>query len=493
MNSEEKIIIRPPVVVIMGHVDSGKTSLLDAIRKSNLTKKESGGITQHIGAYQIERNGKKITFLDTPGHEAFSQIRSRGAKIADIAVLMIDAVNGVEKQTKEAIQLIKKANLALIIAINKVDKQDANPTKAKRELTKEGIIIEEYGGDTPVILTSTVTGQGINELLDMIQLVGDMRDLKVNIDVPAQATIIETYFDSKKGSTITVIVNEGILKTGEIVATNSAIGKIKRMENPQKEVVLRALPGDPIKLWGFDEPPVVGEILKVFENYKTAENQIVKKTKEKNIKEALPEGAVLLNIVLKTDCFSSREAIEEILRKIPQEKVRINFLKKEIGDIGEKDVEMAKDFKATIIGFRVKLGPTARKIILREKIRILNFEIIYELVEGVRKEMLRVTEPEIVRVNLGKIKVLKEFINKGNRQIVGGRVIEGEIKKSSFIEIWRNEELIGKVKLINLQKNKKDVNICKKGEEVGLMVEGNEKINEGDVLIIFVEEKRKEI
>jgi len=479
-------------VVVLGHVDSGKTSILDAIRKTHVAEGESGGITQHIGAYQIEKDGKKITFLDTPGHEAFSQMRSRGAKVADIAILVVDASKGVEEQTKEAISHIKKAGIPLIVALNKVDRPEVNLEKAKGELAKEGVSVESMGGKVPSVEISAKTGKGIEEIIEVILLIAEMEDLKADVSKPAEGTIIESYLDSKKGFISTAILNDGILKTGDIIGTPSVFGKAKSLENFRGEPIGSALPADPVVILGFEGAPGVGENFKTSTDIKNAKDFIKTPERKETIEtiELKPDQKVL-NLILKTDVLGSAEAIEGILKGLPQDKVILRILKSEVGDIDESDLKLAKSSRALILSFRVKTSPIAKTLADREKIRIMTFEIIYELVEGVRKFMEKITISTSVRVDLGKIKVLEVFLTEKNRQIVGGRVIEGEVKKGSLIEVSREGEIVAHGKLINLQRNKKDADDVQKGDECGILYEGDAKIEEGDVLMIYQEETRK--
>jgi len=492
----QNLTIRPPVVVVLGHVDSGKTSILDYIRKTRVTAKEAGGITQHTGAYQIEQGNKKITFIDTPGHEAFSAMRSRGAKVADIAILVIDTTQGVQAQTKEAISHIKTAGLPIIVALNKIDRPEADSQKAKRELAKEEILVEDQGGKIPSIEVSATTGQGIEGLLELICLVAEMEDLKTDLQKPAQGVVIESYLDNQKGPTANLLLNEGILKSGDIIATHSVLGKAKGLVDFQGRPIKEAYPAQPAQVIGFEKAPTVGENFKVFSSREEAES-FLKKPEEKianlptdNLE--VEEGQKVLNIILKTDFLGTAEAITEVLKKLPQEKVILRILKSEAGQISESDIKTARGGRAIIIGFRVKLNPVAQKLIEREKIKIMNFEVIYDLVEGVRKFMEKSLEPEEVRTDLGKVKVLAVFLTEKNRQIIGGRATEGAVKKGASIEVFRGEESIGKGRMINLQKNKKDADEVSKGEECGILYEGSVKIEEGDVLVIFTEERKKQ-
>lgn len=489
---KQNLISRPPVVVILGHVDHGKTSLLNAIRKIQFTEEKPGGvITQHIGAFEIEKNEKKITFLDTPGHEAFSQMRSRGAKVADIAILVVAADEGVKPQTKEAILHVKKSNIPLIVAINKIDKALADPQKVKRELQKEEILVEDFGGKIPSVNISAKTGQGINDLLELILILAEMEDLKADISKPAEGVIIESYLDSKRGPLATIILNQGKLEPGQIIGTNSAFGKIRNLEDSQGNLLSSVLPSQPAVVLGFENVPRIGEKFKTFTSLEEAKANLKIDEKSKSEVIFFEPNQKVLNLIIKTDVLGSLEAIEEILKNFPPDKVFLRILKGEVGEITESDVKLAVQAKAKILGFRVKVNYVAERLAEREKIKIMRFEIIYDLVEGVRKMINKILEPEITRVDLGKIKALIVFLTEKNRQIIGGKVIEGEIRKRSFIEIQRDKEIIGKGKLINLQRDKKDIEIAKKGEEVGILYEGEIKIEAGDILIIYTEERKK--
>ncbi|MDO8436410.1 MAG: translation initiation factor IF-2 [bacterium] len=491
-NPKQNFATRPPVVVVLGHIDHGKSSLLEAIKDFKITAKESGGITQHIGAYQIEEQGKKITFLDTPGHEAFSQMRSRGVKVADIAILVIDAGEGVKAQTKEAISHIKKAEIPFIIALSKTDKPEANPQKVKRELVQEDILVESMGGKIPSVEISAKTKKGIPELLEVILLLAEMEGLKSEPKNPGQGAIIESYLDSLRGPTATLLLIDGTLKSGDIVATPSAFTKIKSLENFQKKSIREAFPSDPVIVFGFSQAPKVGEEFKVFPDMKAAEENLQPQIKKKSISiiEVL-EGQRVLNLILKTDVLGSCEAIEGILDNLPQEKVILKILKSEVGDINESDIKIAQGNRALVLGFRVKIGPGAKILAEKEKIRIIIFEVIYELVEEVRKFMEKITKPTEVRQDLGKMKVLARFFAEKNRQIIGGRVIEGEVRKGSQVEVFRAEEKIGQGKMVNLQRSKKDAESVSKGEECGVLFEGDTRIEDGDVLQFYIEERRK--
>ncbi|HXK31886.1 MAG TPA: translation initiation factor IF-2 [Candidatus Paceibacterota bacterium] len=493
MENKNQTTTRPPIVVVLGHIDHGKSSLLEAIKDFRITAKESGGITQHIGAYQIEEKKGKITFLDTPGHEAFSQMRSRGAKVADIAILVIDAAEGLKPQTKEALLNIKETNIPFIVALNKIDKPEANPEKVKGTLSKEGFLVESMGGKIPSIEVSAKTKKGIPELLELILLISEMEELKADFKKPAEGVIIESYLDNSRGPTATLLLTDGCLKAGEIIATSSASVKVKSIENFQKKQIKEAFPSDPVIIFGFNQVPKVGEEFKVFPDLESVEKHIENSKKEGKSPEAVEalEGQRILNLIIKADVLGSLEAVEGILKSLPQEKVILRILKSEVGNINESDIKLASSARATILGFRVKADQTAAKISEREKTRILLFEVIYELVEGVRKLMEKIVQSQDVRTDLGKAKVLAKFLTDKNRQIIGCRVTEGETKKGVSIEVFRNEEKIGQGKMINLQRNKKDAALIQKGEECGILFEGEVKIEEGDILLFYTEERIK--
>ena len=488
---KENLQTRPPVVVVLGHVDHGKSSLLEAIKDLKITEKESGGITQHIGAYDVEHQGKKITFIDTPGHEAFSAMRSRGAKIADIAILVVAGEEGVKPQTKEAIGHIKKAEIPMIVAINKIDKPETNIEKVKRELAEQGILAESMGGKMPCLGTSAKTGKGIPELLELVLLVAEMEDLKTDISKPAEGVVIESYLDSNRGPTATLILEDGTLKKGDVLGTCSTFGKIRIIEDFQGKTIVQALPSMPVVVLGFEAVPGVGEKFKVFENIERAKQE----TKDlqrlgPQVLDIKPEQRVL-NLVLKTDVLGSLEAIEEILKEIPQEKVVLRILKGGVGEINESDVKLASGAKAVVVGFRVKVNRVVEKLALRDRVRILNFEIIYELAQTVRQLMEKRVEQETVKMNLGKVKILAIFKTEKNKQIIGGRIVSGKILKGASLEVFRNEEKVGSGKIVTLKRDQNEIGQLEKGKECGILYDGDVEIKEGDILEVYVKEKRK--
>lgn len=467
------------------------TSILDYIRKSKVVEKESGGITQHIGAYQVKHQGKLITFIDTPGHEAFDKMRSRGAKVADIAVLVVAGEEGVREQTKEAIEHIKRAGIPMIVAINKIDKPQASPEKVKRELAKEDVLVESMGGKVPTVETSAVTGKGIDELLEIILLLAEMEDLKTSPSKLAEGVVIESHLDPKRGPTATLLLNEGRLKLGDIVATPSCVGKLKILENFQGETIKETFPSMPVVVVCFETPPQVGEKFKVFDTLEEAK-EFSKKEKAEICEIPIEDtDKKSLNLILKVDVLGSLEAVKGVLEKLPQEKVLLRFLKGEVGEVNLSDVKTAIVCKARILAFRVKTNPQVQSLARQRGIKIMKFDVIYDIEEEIKKIMEKILEPEIIREDLGKVKVLIIFRTEKNRQIVGGKITEGEVTKGTLIEVWRDDEKVGKGKLVNLQRDKKDIDRLGKGQECGILFEGNVKIEEGDILVIYKEEKVK--
>ncbi|MDD3046502.1 MAG: translation initiation factor IF-2 [Candidatus Pacebacteria bacterium] len=482
-----EIIKRPPVVVVLGHIDHGKTSLLMAIKDFRVLGKESGGITQHVGAYQIEYNGQKITFIDTPGHESFSAIRSRGAKAADIGILVIDACEGIKKQTKEAIKHIKESGITPIIALNKIDKENANPEKVKQELLREDMWVESLGGKIPSVEISAKTKQGIDSLLEIILLVAEIENLETDINKEGEAVVIESRLDSKKGPTATAIITQGIIERGDYIATNSVTGKVKTFEDFNGKNVLKAFPGDPVNISGFSEVPSVGEIVKVYSSFEESNKNI--RSKELLIKNpSIKEGDKVIHLVIKADVIGSLEGILEILKTIPQDKVKINILKAEVGDINEKDVKLAKNSEAPLISFRVKTDKIAESIIQNTKIDVYNFDIIYDLAKTIRELMDIILVAQKERIDVGEVDVLAIFRTEKEKQIVGGRVVFGQVEKGLKVEIFRNNEKIGEGKVMGLETSKKKVDVVYKDNEAGILYQGKVRIEEGDLLRFYKEE-----
>ncbi len=491
----------------MGHVDHGKTSLLDTIRATNVMGKESGGITQHIGAYQVETSpsagsGPKrlITFLDTPGHEAFTAIRSRGVKVADIAVLVVAADESVKPQTKEAIKIIKNENMPFIVAINKIDKESANIQKVKQDLAAEDVLVEDWGGKIPVVEISAKAGKNISELLDMILLVAELEELKEDISLPAEGVIIESHLDKRRGYVATVLVQKGILSLGDWIAVGKVTGKIKSMEDFNGNTITEARPSQPVMLTGWSQVPNTGANLTAAYSKLEAE-----KLAEANVNVNLTPLFLFLsetvdlekktyNLILKADVRSSLEAVDSALRVISSEEVRYSIIGYDIGDISENDVKTAIATKSDIIGFRVGSGQSVGRLAEKEGIKVQMFDIIYELIETVRKNMAGLLEPNISKVQLGKLKVLATFKKSAKSQIFGGKVLSGKAVRGAMGEITRNEIMVSVGKIGQLQHNKEDMSEVKEGLEAGIRLDiilGQpfEEVQAGDILEVYEEEE----
>jgi len=493
---KNKLQTRPPVVVILGHVDHGKTSILDYIRKSKVAEKESGGITQHTGAYQVEHHNKLITFIDTPGHEAFSAMRSRGAKVADIAILVIAAEESIKPQTKEAIQHIKKTGIPVIVAINKIDKPEAQPEKVKGELTKYDIIVESLNGSVPSINVSAKTGQGIEDLLEMILLVAEMEELKIDFKQPTSGVIVESNLNSKRGNTATIIIKEGILTNKDIIGTDSTFGKIKIMEDFQGNPIQKADASTPIIITGFDKVPQVGEKFYTFDNIEDAKERINKKSIKRQPEDntevhVFEQDKKILNIILRSDVHGCLEAIRESLKSIPSDEIILRILKAEVGEVTESDIKLAESANAKIFVFRIKTNSNIEKLAQQKKVKILTFNVIYELIQGVRELLSKLLEPEITKNVLGQLKVLAIFRTEKDRQIIGGKMIDGKIKQGSLVDVIRENKRIEKGKIVQLQRDKKDTDEVNKGQECGIQFKGNTIVEKGDILEIYEEERKK--
>lgn len=477
-----------PVVVILGHIDHGKSSLLEAIKKEfRITERESGGITQHIGAYEVEAKGKKITFIDTPGHEAFSEIRERGASVADIAVLVIAADDGVKPQTKEAILEIRKADIPMVVCLNKMDKPTADPQRVKSQLQKEGVLVEDFGGDVPVVEVSAKTGKGINDLLEMINLLWEMsgkKNEKENSET--KGFVIESYLDALRGPTATLILESGELKKGDIIGSSSTYGKIKTLEDFQGNFKERALPGEVAVVTGIEEVPGLGEVFQKFDLFEEAQSRLVEKENLKFEASPIKDG---LNIILKTDARGTLEVIEKILRNLTKEGEKVNIVKGEVGEINFSDLKLAEDLGAQIISFRAKTPSQVKNLAQQKNISILNFEIVYDLIDNIRKLLVEKKQKrEKKREEVGKIKITDCFKTQSKKgkyqQIVGGEVINGIIKKGE-VEIERDNQIIGKGKITEIQKERKKIGEGEMGQQIGISYEGSTKIKEGDILIAY--------
>ncbi|MFA5154814.1 MAG: translation initiation factor IF-2 [Patescibacteria group bacterium] len=495
----ENLKERPPVIVVMGHVDHGKTKLLDSIRQTNVVAGEAGGITQHIGAYQIVRNGRTITFIDTPGHEAFTAMRSRGAKVADIAILVVAADDGVKPQTVEAFRIIEAAKIPYLVAINKIDKPTADLNKTKQELaTQLSITPEDWGGKTICAPISAKEGTGIEELLDMVLLVAETEGaaLKANPDAPAAGTVVESNIDKTAGPLATILVQNGTLRVGDQLCFNDTVyGKVKSLRNYKGEEVREAGPSAPVKVLGLKISPAVGDILHVGEGEKVRVNKIKAGTpaplaQPANSDDNQEDRTPQVKVIIKADFLGSAEAIEESLLKLNNEKVKTRVISKGLGYVTEGDVKRAEDAGAKILGFNVRMSPAIETLVRERQVTVRIFSVIYDLIKFVKEEMQLLVKPEINRVELGRLKVLAVFRTENNSQIVGGKVLDGVIKNHSLIDVKRGTDFIITGRLTRLQSGKQDVESVDQDSEAGLRYEGRPLIVVGDILQVYQEERR---
>lgn len=490
---------RPPVIVIMGHVDHGKTKLLDSIRRTDVVAGEAGGITQHIGAYQILRKNKVITFIDTPGHEAFTAMRSRGAKVADIAILVVAADDGVKPQTVEACRIIEAAKIPFLVAINKIDKPDANIDKTKQELSSVlGITPEDWGGKTICVPISAKDGIGIEELLDMVLLVADTENanMKANPKADAAGTVVESNMDKGAGPVATILVQNGTLRIGDQLCFNDIVyGKVKALKNYRGETITEALPSMPAKILGLKISPAVGDILEVGEGRKVS-NKKIRTASEETVKSAMTmtsseseNNIPQINVIIKADFLGSAEAIEESLMKLNTEKVRVKILAKGLGNITEGDIKRAGDSGAKIVGFNIRITPVIENLVRESGVDVKTYSIIYDLIKYIKAEMQQLIKAEVVRVDEGRIKVAAIFRTETDKQIIGGRVLDGYARLDSSIEVKRDGEIVATGKLARLQSGKQDVKQVETNEECGILFEGKPLVLEGDILQMYHEDK----
>ncbi len=481
---KKNITKRPPVVVIMGHIDHGKSTLLDYIRNTSITQNEAGGITQHISAYEVETSDqRKITFLDTPGHEAFCSIRSRGASIADMAILVVSAEDGVKPQTIEAINCIKNDSLPFIVAINKIDKPNANVDKVKQNLAENEIFLEGWGGTIPFVPISAKTGQGIEDLIEIILLQSDIENFEGDRETEASGFVIESSINAKKGISATLIIKNGVLKSGMFVSSTGSYAPTRLIENWREEPIKEASFSSPIIINGWDKIPRVGSIFKSF--YKKDDAIEYANLGEEKIeikKTPINESRSSLEFIIKADAEGSLDAIEYELNKISNEKISAKIIYKNIGNINEKDVKLANIKKNIILGFNVSSDKNAESLALREKINIKIFNVIYDLINFVKAKIEEKTPVEKIEQITGTAKILRVFSKNKDKQVLGGRVEKGEIKVGNSVKILRREIIIGEGKIKELQTQKIKTNEVKEGQEFGMMIESKIEIVQGDFI-----------
>ncbi|PIR04635.1 MAG: hypothetical protein COV57_03380 [Candidatus Liptonbacteria bacterium CG11_big_fil_rev_8_21_14_0_20_35_14] len=473
-------IKRPPVVVVLGHVDHGKTSLLDYIRKANIAGREAGGITQATGAYEIEHNNEKITFIDTPGHSAFTKMRSRGTSVADIAILVVAADDGVKPQTAESIKILKESNTPFIVAINKIDKNNADIERTKQSLAENEVFLEGYGGNISFQLISAKTGEGINDLLDLLLLAVELEELTYSKNNIGQGVVIESKMSKQRGNEVSIIIKDGIFKRGDEISTESAQGKIKILEDFKGDVVSELTASSPAVIIGFEKLPKIGEECVIGNIKKDEEIEI--KTQVK-----ITDNKQILNLILKADTSGSLEAlkysIDPIIEK-NKEDVRLIIKDTGVGEITDGDIKHAVTTSSKIIGFNVQVSRAALKLSEIHKTDIIESKIIYELLQKIEEYIERVKNPVIIKNILN---ILAIFSKQGSKQTVGGVVLSGVIKKGNTIEITREEKVLGRAKITNLQSGKNEINQIEEGKECGLVLNfsSGEEAQVGDNLVVI--------
>lgn len=488
-------ITRPPVVTVMGHVDHGKTSLLDAIRNTRVAAGEAGGITQHIGAYQVEVDGRKITFLDTPGHEAFTQMRARGAQVTDIAVIVVAADDGVMPQTQEAIDHARAANVPIVVALNKIDKLGANPDKVKQQLADHGVVIEEFGGEVICVPVSAKKGTGISELLEMLLLVADIADLKSNPNGPAQGVIIEARLDKNSGPTATALISEGSLKLGDTIVVGSIYGKARAMFDDTGKRIKKAGPSSPVGIMGLPEVPAAGDRLEVVADDKAARALVTSRQAASQAANQavsldtlymqMQEGKVKeLNLVVKADVQGSAEAIKHALSRAGDENMKVRLIHDGIGNVSETDVHLAATSKAIIIAFNVKVDGPAQRVAANEGVDIRTYAVIYKLVDDIEAALKGLLEPVYQEQVDGHAEVVQVF-KAGRRQIAGCKITDGKMTRSAQVRLLRGGKIAFTGLIESLRRGKDDVREVNQGYECGILLEDFNDIQAGDVIETF--------
>jgi translation initiation factor IF-2 len=498
-DAEEDLIERPPVVTIMGHVDHGKTSLLDAIRETEVVAGEAGGITQHIGAYQVRHAGKEITFLDTPGHEAFTAMRARGARVTDLAVIVVAADDGVKPQTEEAIDHAKAAEVPIIVAVNKIDKEGAQPERVRTEMTQHGLQPSEWGGETEFVDVSAKTHDGLDTLLETIQVVTDLEELKANAGAEASGTVIESKLDPGRGPVVTVLIQRGTLRVGDALVAGAHFGRVRAMHDFTGNKMKRAMPGQPVEVLGFDGVPEAGELVRVVENERRARqlageraNRLKtemlarrsgRKVSLEDVFKLAQEGTVKeLGLVVKADVAGSLEAIEDEIAKLPQQEVKVNIIHRGVGGINESDVMLASASEGVILAFNVRPVGDARQIADREGVEIRSYAVIYRAIEELRAAMQGMLEPAEVETPLGQAEVRQLFKASKIGTIAGSFVTEGKVTRGARVRVVREGTVIYDTTIDSLRRFNEDVREVASGFECGIVITNFQDLHEGDVL-----------
>ena len=490
---------RPPVVTIMGHVDHGKTRVLDAIRQTHVMEGEAGGITQHIGAYQAEINGQKITLLDTPGHEAFTAMRARGAQVTDITVLVVAADDGVMPQTLEAIAHAKAAGVPIVVAINKIDKPGANPDNVKKQLAEAGLVVEEWGGDVISVGTSAKTGQGIPELLENLLLVAEMENLRADPTLAARGVVIEARMDKTRGPLATVLVHDGTLRIGDIIIAGAASGRVKAMFNDAGKQIRKAGPSTPVAVLGIQSIPNVGDTVTVVTSEKQVRDVIEAYQRDSGssrsvnlatLFDQISAGKVKeLPVILKADVQGSVEPIKVSLERLTTNEIKVNIIHSGAGNVTESDINLAMASRGLVIAFNTSVEPNAARLASAEGIDLRQYSIIYELVDDVEKALKGLKEPEIVEVLEGRAQVKAVFPGTKKLQVAGSRVIDGKIKRNSPVRVRRGDKVIATTTINSLRRFKDSVNEVAAGIECGIGLQDFNDFQVGDIIETYRNEK----
>jgi len=494
-DSEEALVERPPVVTIMGHVDHGKTSLLDAIRETEVAAGEAGGITQHIGAYQVHHADKTITFLDTPGHEAFTAMRARGAKVTDIAVIVVAADDGVKPQTQEAVDHAKEADVPMLVAVNKIDKQGADPTRVRTEMTGLGLQPVEWGGDTEFVDVSAKTKDGLDDLLETILVMAEVEELRANPSAPASGTVVESKLDPGRGPVVTELISRGTLHVGDALVAGAHWGRVRAMHDFLGNRVDEASPGEPVELLGFDGVPEAGELVRVVENERRArqlasERQTRLKTealarragKRVSLEDIFKSGVQELNLLLKADVAGSLEALADEIAKLPQDEVSVNVIRSAVGAVTESDVMLAAASDAVILSFNVRPVGDARSVADREGVEIRHYAVIYRAIEELRDAMQGMLAPEEVEDTLGTVEVRQLFRASRVGTIAGCHVVDGKVARGSKVRLVRDGTVVYDGEIASLRRFNDDVREVSAGFDCGIVLRDFADIKEGDVL-----------
>ena len=498
---------RPPIVAVMGHVDHGKTSLLDAILGQKVAAGEAGGITQHISAYQTEHNGRSVTLLDTPGHEAFAALRQHGATLTDVVIIVVAADDGVKPQTIEAIRFARTANAKMVVALNKIDKETANPGMVMGQLAEQGVVADQqgWGGDIPMVEVSAKTGQGIDTLLETVLLVADLEDLRADIEVPAEGLVIEARMETGRGPVVRLLVEQGTLKTGQFMVAGTTYGKVRTLQNFAGKTMKSAGPSTPVIVTGFKEVPQFGDQFSLVKNERIARHQTAlnRSEQERQLAVANVTGADMLaminqeqttkefNVIVKADVRGSLTSVVDSLRLIDTGgEVRLRVIASGVGNISESDIRMAADASTIIYGFNVDLPPAVKRLAARDKVEVQIYTIIYELIDDVRARLENLLAPEIVETEVGKLKVKGVFRTMKDQIIAGGEVTKGKVEPGLRVRVMRGGELIAEAEVEKVQRQQQEAKEVFEGEMCGLSLKIEKKfiLEEGDSLEFFTRE-----